>query len=117
HQRTWYRLQRLRGRGDARRLLSRRPDGDADQRGALVSHAARLLDVDAAQCAHAGRPARAWVRPRCRAVVRLLADRPRSPVERHCWRHGRIRDSSLARGVAMSVLSGEFGAYLALVLV
>src|SRR3954471_14438593 len=117
YQRAWHRLHRLRDRGDARWLLPRRQDADADQRRAFVSHAARVPDVDAAQRAHAGRPGRARARPRARPAVRSLADRARSAVERDRWRDGCVCGASCARGAAMTALSGELGAYLALILV
>ena len=52
---------------DRHRLLSRRQAAAADERGAAVPHAARVPDVDLAQRPHAGRPARARLRPRCSA--------------------------------------------------
>src|ERR1043165_9601602 len=117
HQRAGQRLHRLRDRRDARGLSPRRRDADADQRGAVVSHAARLSDVDLAQRARADRSPRAWIWPRARAAFCPLADRARSDVERHRRRDRGLCGASRARGTTMSALSGEFGAWLALVLV
>ena len=66
-QRARHRLRHHRDDRDRRRLLSRRQAAAADERGAVVPHAARLPDVDLAQQPHAGRPACARASASCSA--------------------------------------------------
>ena len=56
------------------------------------------------------------LRARARAAVCVVADRARPDVERHRGRHGGLSGASFPRGAAMSALSGEYAAYLALIL-